>query len=215
MDLNLDELTLDNVGLWPLYVKIICVTLLFFCIVFFGYWFDNKAQLEQLSVIRAQQTTLLTTINNKQQQAANLIAYRNQLKEIDAAFKKELQHLPKRSEEPSLLEDISKAGLANGLSFKLFKPEKEVKTSFYSELPIRIAVVGSYHQLAQFISDVVGLDRIVTLHDFTIHPVIEKKLDNSTQEILTGDLILTITAKTYRYMGDSNATATSQKQEKQ
>jgi type IV pilus assembly protein PilO len=207
MNLNVNELTLDNMGLWPMSIKIIFGLLLFCAILFSGYWFDGKAQLAQLSTLRAQQETLLKTINGKQQQAVNLAAYRNQLKELNSIFNELLQHLPKPSEIPGLLENISKAGLANGLSFKLIKPEQEIKTDFYSELPVHIAVMGDYHHLAKFISAVAELDYIVTLHDFTLRPVTREDLDNDIQKVLAGDLILTITAKTWRYLGSPDSFA--------
>ena len=57
------------------------------------------------------------------------------------------------------------------------------------ELPIEIIVKGTYHDLGAFVSGVAGLPRIVTLHDFDI----ERGKEND------GSLVLTITAKTYRY----------------
>jgi type IV pilus assembly protein PilO len=48
-------------------------------------------------------------------------------------------------------------------------------------------VVGGYHDFGIFVSGVASLDRIVTLHDFTI-----KARDDSF-------LDMTIVARTYRY----------------
>jgi type IV pilus assembly protein PilO len=49
-------------------------------------------------------------------------------------------------------------------------------------------VSGGYHDFGTFVSSVASLSRIVTLHDFTING------GNNT-----GDLRMSITAKTYRY----------------
>ena len=90
--------------------------------------------------------------------------------------------------------------MANGLEFKLIKPEQEERKDFYAELPIRISVTGSYHQLAEFISSVSSLQRIVTLDDFTISRGSKalpggKKQDDDT-------LTMDITARTYRYVNE-------------
>lgn len=66
----------------------------------------------------------------------------------------------------------------------------EVVQQFYIELPIQIAVEGSYHDLATFVSGVASLPRIVTLHDFEIKP--------ATQDV-SSILRMTVLAKTYRY----------------
>jgi type IV pilus assembly protein PilO len=52
-------------------------------------------------------------------------------------------------------------------------------------------VVGGYHDLGAFVSDVADLSRIVTLHDFTIKPVGGGEVGRL--------LRMEITAKTYRY----------------
>ena len=204
MDINISELTLYNVALWPAPVKLIFILIIFLGIVFSGYWFDSKTKLTELSLARSQENVLVQQVDAKQKQVSNLNGYRKQLNQVENLFKASLRQLPKRSEIPDLLEGISKMGLANGLSFKLFKPEPEVKKEFYSELPIRIAVVGDYHQLAQFISELSSLDRVVTLHNFTLRPLNSEGVDKKTREDeLGGKLLLVVTAKTYRYISDS------------
>lgn len=196
MEVNIRELTLDNIGVWPLPVKVVCILLTFLFILFAGYWFDARNQLETLASLQQKQHELLKTVKIKHETAANLQHYRQQLEDVNLAFRKILRQLPKRSEIPGLLEDISKTGLANGLQFKLFKPQEEIPAGFYVELPIKISVVGNYHQIALFISEIAGLDRIVTLHDFTVKPV---EVDTNTSTQPKEQLQLEILAKTYRY----------------
>jgi len=80
--------------------------------------------------------------------------------------------------------------LGSGLEFEEIKLLPEVAQQFYIELPIQIAVVGGYHDLATFVSGVASLPRIVTLHDF--------ELVTSGAEG-TSKLRMNILAKTYRY----------------
>ena len=69
---------------------------------------------------------------------------------------------------------------------------------FYAELPIKIRLIGSYHELARFVSDVAALPRIVTLHDIDI------SVEN---EDAGNDLSMELTAKTYRYLEDGEEEA--------
>ncbi len=194
-NLNLNELTLDNVGQWPPLVKIGLVFFLVFLLIGMGYWLIIKGNFEQYSVLKDQEVILKSQFEMKQHQASNLDAYRNQIKIMEERFGNMLRQLPTQNEMPGLLEDISKTGISSGLTFELFAPMPEVEHDFYIELPIKISVLGNYQQLAVFLSRVVQMARIVTLHDFVIEQVSTDKQKNN----LGDQLIMKITAKIYRY----------------
>jgi type IV pilus assembly protein PilO len=140
-----------------------------------------------------QELELRATFEDKQRRAANFDAYREQLAEIERDFGAMLRQLPGRTEVPNLLVDISQTGLAAGLEEQLFQPMGEIQREFYAELPIRIRLSGSYHELGEFVSGIAGLPRIVTLHDIAITPVSPDAYD---------ELTLDVTAKTYRYLDE-------------
>ena len=95
------------------------------------------------------------------------------------------------------------AGLAAGLQEKLFQPGAEKSNGFYAELPIKIKLVGSYHDFGRFVSGIAALPRIVTLDDIQITPVDAKGgYDNLTMDV---------TAKTYRYIEDEGKPAAAAK----
>ena len=95
----------------------------------------------------------------------------------DSSFGALLRQLPGKTEVPNLLVDISQTGLAAGLEEQLFQPAPEVKKDFYAELPIKIRLSGGYHQLAQFVSGIAALPRIVTLGDIEIKPASKDSYD--------------------------------------
>ena len=70
-----------------------------------------------------------------------------------------------------MLVDVSQTGLASGLEIQKFKPSAEEKKGFYAELPITLEVVGSFHQMATFISGIAALPRIVTISDLKPEPL--------------------------------------------
>ena len=93
----------------------------------------------------------------------NLEVYQQQLADIERSFGALLRQLPGKTEVPNLLVDISQVGVGAGLEEKLFQPSAEVKKDFYAELPIKIRLTGSYHQMGEFVSGIAALPRIVTL----------------------------------------------------
>lgn len=191
MNIDLNELDINSVGTWPLPAKIISIVMLSVLILFLGYWTDTKKQLAQLDAAQQEELQLRTTFEQKQTKAANLDAYKEQMATMKASFGALLRQLPEKTEVPGLIEDISHQGLATGLEFRTIRLQPEKEIDFYVELPIEISVVGNYHQFGEFVSNIAALPRIVTLHDFVIHPVsVDSGGDN---------LVMNITAKTYRY----------------
>lgn len=192
--MTLDELRRLNprdIGAWPLGPKLGALALLLLLIVFGGYWFDWKSQLDELDAAQRKEASLRDSFLAKKRQAVNLDAYKRQLDEIQKSFGALLKQLPNKAEMDALLQDINQAGLGRGLQFELFKPaEKETLSEFYAELPISIRVTGNYHDIAAFASDVAQLPRIVTLNDISIAAGKESAL------------VMDATAKTFRYLDE-------------
>jgi type IV pilus assembly protein PilO len=200
MDLNeLNQLDINDFGEWPIPIK--AVAILIACIALGGlaYYYDTSGQLDRLAQEQKTEQDLRTSLETKQQKAANLQAYRDQLAEMEQSFGAMLKQLPNRTEVAALLVDVSQTGLANGLEFELFQPENEITREFYAELPIRIRVRGNYHDFGRFVSGLAALPRIVTIHDVQISGSAGQTTGG--QSGTDGEsLALQATVKTYRYL---------------
>ncbi len=188
--IDLADLDLNNAGSWPAPVKVIAGLLLLVAVLVGGYKFHLEDIEMQLDQQRAEELALREQFSTKAFQAANLEAYKEQMKEMEESFGALLRQLPSDTEVPGLLEDITRTGLASGLEFSEIKLLPEVQQQFYIELPIEIVVEGGYHDLATFVSGVSSLPRIVTLHDFEVEPVSDDEPSRLRMSVL---------AKTYRY----------------
>lgn len=188
--IDINDLDLNNLGSWPAAVKVVAGFLVLVLVLALGYNFHLKELQAQLDRQRSEESTLKEQFATKAFQAANLEAYKEQMKEMEVSFGALLRQLPSDTEVPGLLEDITRTGLGSGLEFEEIKLLPEVAQQFYIELPIEIKVVGAYHDLATFVSGVASLPRIVTLHDFELLP---------TSKDSTSKLSMSILAKTYRY----------------
>ncbi len=191
MNINFDLKSIDfnNPAGWPMPVKIAGVAAACLAVLLVGYLLLIKDQYERYEREEAKEKGLKDTFLSKKAMAINLPAYKQQMEEMQQTFGVLLRQLPKTTEVPNLLVDITQAGLGRGLDFVLFKPEKERPVEFYAELPISIKVTGSYHELGGFVSDVAALPRIVTFGDINI-----------TGDAKTGKLSIAALAKTYRYL---------------
>ncbi|NOX68981.1 MAG: type 4a pilus biogenesis protein PilO [Gammaproteobacteria bacterium] len=191
---ELKSLDVNDVGRWPLSIRAAVIAIVFVLVVGLGiYWFIIEDKSPRLTRAQDDEQTLHITFENKQRKAANYDAYKAQLIEMEQSFGTMLRQLPGKTEIPSLIVDISQTGLAAGLQEKLFQPQSEIPKDFYAEKPIRIRLTGSYHEIANFVSGIAALPRIVTLHNIVITPEKSDDFDELSLEVL---------AKTYRYLDE-------------
>lgn len=190
-ELDFNELSVDNLGSWPLPVKVIAWALTFLVLTVAGYFYDISEMRDQLSQVEAKELGLKKEFEDKAFKAANLDALRKQMAEMEQSFGALVSQLPTDTEVPGLLEDITNKGVESGLEIKSIKLQPEQTKEFYVELPINIEVTGTYHDFGTFVSGIAALPRIVTLHDFKIGS------DPKTPGVLS----MSIVAKTYRYKG--------------
>lgn len=206
-EINLNELDFSNIANWPLAARAFVIVLIAVAVLGLGYWFDIKDQRLRLEQAETQERELKATFETKARKAASLEAYEQQLEEMRQSFGAMLRQLPNKTEVADLLVDISQTGLASGLEFDLFKPQAETPRDFYAELPISIKVRGTYHEFGAFVSGVAALPRIVTVHDVAILPPGKAEATDVTGG--GGDLVMELTAKTYRYLDESESSANS------
>jgi type IV pilus assembly protein PilO len=212
VNIDLNDLDFNNAGNWPLPIKLVAIVAVCAAVGFAGYWFDTKDQIKVLENAKAKEQELVKEFETKQAVAANLAAYKQQMKEMEKSFGALLLQLPSRTEVAELLVDVSREGLKAGLEFELFKPGSEVKKDFYAEYPINIKVVGTYHQFGNFASGIAALPRIVTLHNLKITEKNKKKGDKSPDgETL---LVMEATANTYRYLDQDELEAKKRSKKK-
>jgi type IV pilus assembly protein PilO len=188
-EFDVNDIDWENMGSWPVTGKSIFCSIIVVAILIGGYFMMLEPMVQKLTREIKQEVKLKKDFENKAFQVANLAEYKAQMIEMEQSFESILKQLPRDTEVPGLIDDISLAALNNGLDLKVISPKKQISTEFYNELPINIEVEGDYHELGAYVSSVASLSRIVTLHDFSI----------SIKDKNSGILSLKILAKTYRY----------------
>lgn len=184
---DVNNLDFSAAGSWPVGAKILTYLLLFAVILGAGLHFYVSDKSMQLDREIRKEADLRQAYERKAFEVANLNALRKQMADVSERFSELLRQLPTQNEVPGLLDDITSIGRKSGLEINLIGLQPEKKSKFYIELPIKISVSGTYHQMGEFVSGVAAIPRIVTLHDFDISPV-----DG-------GRLKMNINARTYRY----------------
>ncbi|WP_151705062.1 type 4a pilus biogenesis protein PilO [Nitrincola alkalilacustris] len=177
----------NTAGNWPIGIKIIAYIIVIAAMCGAGYYFiiaDKQSGLEREI---AREPELREQVRSKSFQVANLVPLRKQMEDVEERFSELLKQLPTEREVPGLLEELSDIGRGAGLQIEVIALQAERKAEFYVELPINIQVTGTFHQMGEFVSGVSAIERIVTLHDYSI------------RSGSGNNLAMTINAKTYRY----------------
>ncbi len=185
---EMNDEALKNSGSWPLLVKVLSVILLNVTIIFLANQFHFKKVQGQYQNAVLQEQKLMDSVLFKIKQTAGVDDYKIRIDEMKGSFEAQLSQLPTDIEMDGLLKDVTETAMMNGIEFEKFQMLKEVSSEFYIEVPIEVVLVGTYHSLGNFISEVSHLERIVTFHDFDLK-----------QENKENLLKLRVVAKTYKY----------------
>lgn len=213
-EINLNDFDLREAGEWPPAGKMVLVVLVIATLLGLGYYLFTSAQLEELDKVTREEQTLRQDFIEKWRVTANLEAFREQLKQMEADLEVMLRQLPTGTEMPDLLEDVSNTGKKNGLEFELFKPEAEQPKDFYAAKPITIKAKGTYHQFGAFVSGVAALSRIVTLENATLVGIAgdaKGGKGGKGGKLANEPLTIQATLQTYRYMDEAAAPPAGQK----
>ena len=201
---DLRDADFTDLGSAPGSVRFILLSVALILILVAGYYLfigDKKDELEQT---RQQESVLMSDFEYKQQKAANLQAYEQQLVDMEELLKTMFRQLPSKTEMDKLLVDVSQTALAAGIDVQLFEPMAESFQDFYAERPINIRMLGDYHEFGEFVSGVAALPRVVilTMHDISLK---RAKAGQSRYGNSEGRLIMEGRVKTYRYVDDEEA----------
>ena len=119
---------------------------------------ESKIQVQENEIAKSQaKAEKLTELIAENQRLGNRL---NELKE----------QLPEEKEVSDLLKQVSDLGIASGLRILLWKPEqrKTHLSGIVYEIPVKVELSGSYHNLGYFFSSLTRLNRIVNISDIKL-----------------------------------------------
>lgn len=195
-------LDFEDPSIWPplpRYILCLCIVVGVAVASWFGFLQQYQVELEGE---QAKEVVLREDYRKKLVKAVSLDALKKQREQIQLFVIQLEKQLPSKSEMAALLSDINQAGLGRSLQFDLFRPGDIVLRDYYAELPISLKIVGKYHDMGAFASDVAHLSRIVTLNNISIEAADK---DSSS-------LIMNATARTFRYLDPEEILAQKQGQ---
>jgi type IV pilus assembly protein PilO len=131
----------------------------------------GQPRMKELSELQTKVEDLQKQIQENRRIANNLPRYKSEYEQLKKDLDAALTELPNQKEIPSLLTSISNLGRGAGLDFLLFRPKPEVPKDFYAEVPVDIAVSGTFYNVADFFLAVGKLPRIVNINNVSFSDI--------------------------------------------
>jgi type IV pilus assembly protein PilO len=166
-------------------------------------------KLDEITNLESQQTQKQEDLNLVKTKVSSLDALKKQSAELKAELDRAKKALPEGPEIPELIKDISETGRKVGLEISRFQPLAESfsdTNDFVAEVPIALAVEGSYHQVAMFFDRLAKMDRIVQIKDIDME-IAEEALSNVS-------LLVEGRAITFRFLSDDERKERMKKKKK-
>jgi type IV pilus assembly protein PilO len=137
-----------------------------------GYWYffysdmqDEQRQLEE------QQAKLMKEKKEYEKRKQEYLAFRNEVNALLEEQKELLRVLPKADDIEQFIENVQAQIELSGLSKVESVRGAAQPVEMYVKIPIKMSLVGSYHQINRFFKQIGELKRIVNIEDLSLDPV--------------------------------------------
>jgi type IV pilus assembly protein PilO len=118
---------------------------------------------ERVAELEERRSSISAQLLKERRIAKDLPRYKAEVATLEVQLERALQELPDERDIPDLLKAIADRAKNTGLEVALFRPDPEQAQEFFVEIPVRMSVEGSFHQVASFLDEVGRMARIVNV----------------------------------------------------
>jgi Tfp pilus assembly protein PilO len=162
-------------------------------LLYFLYFKPRQADLRSFRSERVALEDELTKLRSKKRQLDKIEA---ELAKLGASLTELESIIPRKNEQSEMVRNVQQMALDAGIGTVLrIAPDREVNKDFYSEWPIPIEVIGSYHTLGAFFDRILHFPRIFNIDDFSIVALPSQSADTTVSARFT--------ARTYFFLDES------------
>ena len=154
----------------PGYARIVIAVLPSVVLVALVFFLVISPKLKQITVLETTIDKQNNEIAASQAKAAQLEMLKMENARLVARINELKEQLPEEKEISSLLKQVSDLGISSGLEIKSWRPSPKVThpSGIVYEIPVSVDVIGTYHNLGNFLSSLTRLNRIVNIKDMKL-----------------------------------------------
>ncbi len=153
---------------WPFRLQLVVFGLLFLVVFYLGYQLIISPYYNDLLNAQEQETNLKINVQSTIHRSALLQGTAAQLPALQQKIDQLRKNLIVRANAPELIKEILTKGNANHLHFSVFDPSEEKGDGGYEKIVIKISAIGSYHQFANFMSEIANMPWMIVIEQFVI-----------------------------------------------
>jgi len=136
-------------------------------VLFFGlYWVifysDVSAKLKAAS---GEKTRLAGELATQERNKASFLQDKDDLAARQVRQKDLNKALPAETEAPAFLSALQQVANVSGVDLKAWQPMDEQQQSFYAKFPMKLELVGKFHQVAKFAYEAGRVERIINVEN--------------------------------------------------
>ena len=165
---------------------------------YYGFYMDLVDETAQNEEVLRKAHAELTQYQKRKDQRK---AYLNEVNQLRDEQKELLRMLPHSDDIEQFIESMNAQVEASGLTRVASVRETAVAEEIYIRIPIRMSVVGTYHQINRFFKNMSDLQRIVTISDLSLVPA------DSRTATANGPLKAEFVAQTFQLLDERRAAA--------
>ncbi len=186
---------LDRLGKLPRSQRVIVYGLSYLVLVIALFFALIGPTYQSISSATRTRQELTKKRDDVQARAQNKGKFEDELEQLQADLKQALKELPNDREIPGLLSEIDALARKSGLEVRKFQPLPEAKHEYYADVPVQVAMEGSYHEVAIFFDRVGKMGRIVSVEDIEMSN--PKEAGTETSLTIEGKVV------TYRFLTEA------------
>lgn len=138
--------------------------------VYYMYVWSPKGDALTTLSVRVDTLEARNNLARSEMAAGSMDALRDQATAAQRDLDVMRQLVPTSNEVPSLLEQVSTAARRAGLDLAGVEPQPVIEGEQFDTHKYKVSLLASYHQLAEFLTNVGGLTRIVAPVNLTLAP---------------------------------------------
>jgi type IV pilus assembly protein PilO len=139
-----------------------------------GYWYFIYSDLiDERDQLQREADKLNKEKKEYEKRKQEYLAFRNEVNALLEEQKELLRVLPKRDDIEQFIENVQAQIELSGLSKVSSVREPAQPVEMYVKIPIRMSLLGTYHQINRFFKNVGDLKRIVNIEDLQLAPAAE------------------------------------------
>jgi type IV pilus assembly protein PilO len=135
----------------------------------FGFWNFYVSEVEKdIAMRQTHLTALRADVNKGLATARRLKEFETQVTELEAKLEGLRKVLPEQKDVADTLRRIQGLATQSNLTILRFTPAPQKQQPLYAEVPYRISVQGTYHNLGLFFDRVSKFPQIINISEVTI-----------------------------------------------